>query len=322
MRALTASLLTLVIAAAAGVSTTAVFGEHGQPEAAVTRPEPLAVEKPPLAETPRISPGIRCGTAAPACRGPACTPPLQRTCQASPTQLAADLHLAAATLADDIEFDLYGTCAFAHLIRDAEIVVRDAVTIRRALARQTPIEPLMADIRNAGTSLSHLERSIGRRYRTRAIHFALLDAEAALDDLTVSLGDSRGSGTAPSVSPRSNTRPEGTDSHLDAPRRPPAVPGGTRPPVPPALQSQPTKRGRADEGPLFLPAPGDVPEIPESMKGVRQLSPPDQRMALQQRTCPVTGDLLGSMGKPIKVNVNGRSIFVCCQGCVAEVRDN
>lgn len=45
-------------------------------------------------------------------------------------------------------------------------------------------------------------------------------------------------------------------------------------------------------------------------------------MALQQRTCPVTGDLLGSMGKPIKVNVNGRFIFVCCQGCVAAVRDN
>lgn len=320
MRALTASLLTLGIAAAAGVSTTAVLGEHGQPEAAVTRPEPLAVETPPLAETPRISPGIRCGTAAPACRGPVCTPPLQRTCQASPTQLAADLHLAAATLADDIDFDLYGTCDFAHLMRDAEIVVRDAVQIRRALARQTPIEPLMADIRNAGTSLRHLKRSIGRRYRTRAIHFALLDTEAALDDLTVSLGDGGASETAPLESPRSNTRPEGTDSQLDAPRRPLAVPDGARPPVPPALRSQP-KRGRADEGPLVLPAPGDVPVIPESMKGVRQLSPSDQRLAMQQRTCPVTGDLLGSMGKPIKVNVNGRSVFVCCQGCVDEVRN-
>lgn len=194
MKALTASLLTLGIAVAAGVSTTDVLGEHGQPEATVTRPGPLAVETRPLAETPRISPGPQCRTAAPACRGPVCTPPLQRTCQASPTQLAADLHLAAATLADDIDFDLYGTCDFAHLMRDAEIVVRDAVQIRRALARQTPIEPLMVDIRNADTSLRHLERSIGRRYRTRAIHFALLDAEAALDELTISLGDGRGAG--------------------------------------------------------------------------------------------------------------------------------
>ena len=136
MKALTASLLTLGIAAAAGVSTTDVLGEHGQPEAGVTRPAPLAVESPPRTETPRTSPGPRCGTAAPTCRGPVCTQPRQRTCQLSPAQLAADLHLAAATLADDIDFDLYGTCDFAHLMRDAEIVVGDAVTIRRALARQ------------------------------------------------------------------------------------------------------------------------------------------------------------------------------------------
>ena len=59
MKALTASLLTLGIAAAAGVSTTDVLGEHGQPEAGVTRPAPLAVESPPRTETPRTSPGPR-----------------------------------------------------------------------------------------------------------------------------------------------------------------------------------------------------------------------------------------------------------------------
>lgn len=319
MKALTASLLTLGIAAAAGVSTTDVLGEHGQPEAEATRPGPPAVETLPPIETPRISPAPRCGTAEPACRGPVCKPRIQQRCETSPEQLAADLHLAAATLADDIDFDLYGTCDFAHLMRDAEVVVRDAIQIRRALARQTPIEPLMDDIRNAGTSLRHLQRSIGHRYRTRAIHFALLDAEAALDELTANFGNGRGTGGAPQKSPRSNTRPEGTDSQLDAPRRPLAVPEGTSPPVPPALRFQP-EPGRAGEGPLALPAPRNVPVIPESMKGVRQLSPSDQRMALQQKTCPVTGDLLGSMGKPIKVNVNGRSVFVCCQGCVAEVR--
>lgn len=320
MKALTASLLTLGIAAAGGVSTTDVLGEHGQPEAGVPRSGAPAVDPSLRIEAQRISPGPMRGPATSACRGPVCTPRFQQRCETSPERLAANLHGAAATLADDIDFDLYGTRDFAHLMRDADIVVRDAIQIRRALARQTPIEPLMADIRNAGTSLRHLERSIGRRYRTRAIHFALLDAEAMLDELTASLVNGRGTGCAPQESPRSNTRREGTDSQLDALRRPLAVPEGTRPPVPPALQSQP-ERGRADEGPLVLPAPGDVPVIPESMKGVRQLSSSDQRLALQQRTCPVTGDLLGSMGKPIKVSVNGRSVFVCCQGCVDEVRN-
>lgn len=320
MKALTASLLTLGIAAAAGVSTTDVLGEHGQPDVEATRPGPPAVETLPPVETPRISPVPRCGTAEPACRGPVCTPRFQQRCETSPEQLAADLHWAAATLADDIDFDLYGTWDFAHLMRDAEFVVRDAVAIRRALARQAPIDEVMADVHATGTRLRHLERSIGRRYRTRAIHFALLDAEAALGDLTIRLGDG-GSGITPLESPGSNTPPEGTDSQLTVPERPLAVPKGTRPPVPPDLRSLP-ERGHADEGPLVLPPPRDVPVIPESMKGVRQLSPPDQRMALQQRTCPVTGDLLGSMGKPIKVNVNGRSVFACCQGCVAEVRDD
>lgn len=38
--------------------------------------------------------------------------------------------------------------------------------------------------------------------------------------------------------------------------------------------------------------------------------------------CPVTGEPLGSMGDPIPVTVQGRTIQVCCQGCVAAVQKN
>jgi Cu(I)/Ag(I) efflux system membrane fusion protein len=62
--------------------------------------------------------------------------------------------------------------------------------------------------------------------------------------------------------------------------------------------------------------------IPNEMKGIAKLSLADQRAALKQRLCPVTRDLLGSMGKPHKVNVLGRTVFVCCQGCVDEIREN
>lgn len=41
-----------------------------------------------------------------------------------------------------------------------------------------------------------------------------------------------------------------------------------------------------------------------------------------QQTCPVTGETLGSMGHPVAVVVDGESIQVCCDGCVAAVRKN
>lgn len=321
MKALTASLLTLGIAAAAGVSTSDVLGEHGQPEAPVARQVAPAVESSPLANTPSIAPEPRCGTTTPRCRGSVCTQPVQRACLSSPEQLAASLHVAAVTLVDDIDFDLYGTCNFSHLIRDAEIVVRDVINVRRLLAGQAPIDTVMAGVRNAGTSLRRLERLIGRRYRTRAIHFTLLDTGAALDDLAGNLAASRPENNAP---PQSPSIDGGSQLLLPAPqsdglRRVPAVPQETRPPVPPALRSSPQSE-RSNATPLVLPSLNDVPTIPDTMKGVRQLSLADQRLAMQQRTCPVTRDLLGSMGKPIKVSVNGRTVFVCCQGCVDEVQ--
>ena len=37
-----------------------------------------------------------------------------------------------------------------------------------------------------------------------------------------------------------------------------------------------------------------------------------------QRTCPVTGEDLGSMGKPIPVTLKGQTVYVCCRGCAAK----
>lgn len=34
-----------------------------------------------------------------------------------------------------------------------------------------------------------------------------------------------------------------------------------------------------------------------------------------QKTCPVTGEELGAMGKPVAVTVKGRTVYVCCRGC-------
>ena len=46
-----------------------------------------------------------------------------------------------------------------------------------------------------------------------------------------------------------------------------------------------------------------------------KLSDEDRKLAEAQRICPVTEELLGSMGVPLKVDVKGRVVFICCSGC-------
>lgn len=64
------------------------------------------------------------------------------------------------------------------------------------------------------------------------------------------------------------------------------------------------------------------PQIPTEMEGIALLPELEQAAALRQRTCPVTKQPLGSMGKPLRVNVAGRSVFVCCEGCVNALKNN
>lgn len=50
-------------------------------------------------------------------------------------------------------------------------------------------------------------------------------------------------------------------------------------------------------------------------EALAQLPAEDRAAAEQQKTCPVSGELLGSMGVPVKVHVAGRDVFICCEGC-------
>jgi hypothetical protein len=53
-----------------------------------------------------------------------------------------------------------------------------------------------------------------------------------------------------------------------------------------------------------------------------ELSEVDRKAAEAQKTCPVSGQPLGSMGTPIKVTVEGQDVFVCCEGCIDELKSN
>lgn len=42
----------------------------------------------------------------------------------------------------------------------------------------------------------------------------------------------------------------------------------------------------------------------------------------EQKVCPVSGQPLGGMGKPIPVTVGDQTVYVCCAGCIDAVKEN
>ena len=61
-----------------------------------------------------------------------------------------------------------------------------------------------------------------------------------------------------------------------------------------------------------------TPENPDAkiVASLAALSPGDRATAEAQRFCPVlTSNRLGSMGPPVKVSIDGQSVFLCCEGC-------
>ncbi|MBX9583608.1 MAG: efflux RND transporter periplasmic adaptor subunit [Gemmataceae bacterium] len=69
------------------------------------------------------------------------------------------------------------------------------------------------------------------------------------------------------------------------------------------------------------PASTVRPSTPEDAErtvreNLSKLPPEDRVLAEAQKECPVLpGSALGSMGKPVKVTVNGKTVFLCCPGC-------
>ncbi len=58
----------------------------------------------------------------------------------------------------------------------------------------------------------------------------------------------------------------------------------------------------------------------EHSAALAELSPEDRALAEKQKICPVSGEPLGSMGKPYKVTVEGQDVLLCCQGCEEEIK--
>lgn len=53
-------------------------------------------------------------------------------------------------------------------------------------------------------------------------------------------------------------------------------------------------------------------------EALSRLTDADRRLAEIQVICPIVKDHLGSMGPPVKVQIKGRTVFLCCKGCEEE----
>lgn len=87
-----------------------------------------------------------------------------------------------------------------------------------------------------------------------------------------------------------------------------------------AKQSNGSASGEEAKVPPSLNAVSPVgsldPKIAEALAG---LNKEDRSLVDSQKYCAVVTDsLLGSMGTPLKVEVNGQPVFVCCKGCKAK----
>lgn len=67
--------------------------------------------------------------------------------------------------------------------------------------------------------------------------------------------------------------------------------------------------------PARLAPTTDEPAASAAIASLAELPPDDRALAERQRRCPVTNLPLGSMGPPPKVDVAGRSVFICCEVC-------
>ncbi len=60
----------------------------------------------------------------------------------------------------------------------------------------------------------------------------------------------------------------------------------------------------------------------EELAAIKELPAAEQAVAIKQAVCPVSSHHLGSMEKPIKVTAEGRTFYLCCEGCEEELKTN
>jgi hypothetical protein len=96
--------------------------------------------------------------------------------------------------------------------------------------------------------------------------------------------------------------------------------------TPAPAQEEPKTAKPADGPKLEGPSPSSSVEsspvklTAEELAAIKELPAAEQAVAIQQAVCPVSSHHLGSMEKPVKVSAEGRTFYLCCEGCEPELK--
>jgi hypothetical protein len=104
----------------------------------------------------------------------------------------------------------------------------------------------------------------------------------------------------------------GCNQEPTAPAVPPAKTVSTEPPV----LTAPKK----PEEPKKLDIAGAKLSDKQIAEIKKLKSEDDQKLALEQKLCPITGAKLGQMGTPIKVTLKDKPVFLCCSDCEEDAK--
>jgi hypothetical protein len=113
---------------------------------------------------------------------------------------------------------------------------------------------------------------------------------------------------------------------------PAKTPSTDEAPIPSATEVAPPVEGTPkvdDAPPADAPKTDDAPAVEgpsasqvefteDELANIKKLPADEQEAAIKQGVCPVSGENLG-MDVPIKVTAEGRTFYICCDGCNDEI---
>lgn len=77
----------------------------------------------------------------------------------------------------------------------------------------------------------------------------------------------------------------------------------------------PTENVEHDHGDHDHAADSGMTDMEKMETTLAELPEADRKSAMDQHICPVSGEMLGTMGLPEKMEVEGQTIWICCDGC-------
>lgn len=82
-----------------------------------------------------------------------------------------------------------------------------------------------------------------------------------------------------------------------------------------AVPSPPPADARANHDDAGHHADATQSDMDKMKAELAKLSPEDAAAAERQHMCPVSGEMLGTMGAPRKIDVKDQQVWICCEGC-------